>query len=179
MIRYVAFLRAVNVGGHTVKMGALRALFDGLGYTRVETVLASGNVLFESPSEDASALERDIEAALSAALGYEVVTFVRTVAEVAAIAAADPFPGFAPAAGEGTLYVLLMRERPPDAAARALDALTPEGDRTRVIGREGYWVVRGLVSQSPVTGAALERTLGQPLTMRNIATLRRIAARLG
>ena len=51
MPRYVAFLRAINVGGHIVKMDQLRKLFTQLGLTDVETFIASGNVLFTSPSK--------------------------------------------------------------------------------------------------------------------------------
>jgi uncharacterized protein (DUF1697 family) len=48
MPKYIAFLRAINVGGHIVKMKDLRELFGSLGFTGVETVLASGNVVFET-----------------------------------------------------------------------------------------------------------------------------------
>src|SRR4030095_12804333 len=82
MPRYVAFLRAINVGGHIVKMDQLRKLFTQLGFTDVETFIASGNVLFTSPSKSGAALEAKIEKHLKAALGYEVATFVRTATEV-------------------------------------------------------------------------------------------------
>ena len=65
--RYVAFLRAINVGGHTVKMERLRELFAELGLANVETFIASGNVIFDAPSGDAGALERQIEQHLHAA----------------------------------------------------------------------------------------------------------------
>ena len=78
MTVYIAFLRAINVGGRTVKMDRLRGLFEHLGYADVETFIASGNVIFQSPAEDTRALEQQIEAHLAASLGYEVATFVRT-----------------------------------------------------------------------------------------------------
>ena len=62
MPRYVAFLRAINVGGHTVKMDQLRRLFERLGFSKVETFIASGNVIFESASRSAKALEKNTEA---------------------------------------------------------------------------------------------------------------------
>ena len=92
MPRYVAFLRAINVGGHVVKMDHLRTLFEEIGLTEVETFIASGNVLFNSPSKSGPALERKIEKQLRTALGYEVATFVRTHAEVQQVAAYEPFP---------------------------------------------------------------------------------------
>src|SRR5450631_163899 len=87
----VAFLRAVNVGGRTVKMDALRAAFEGLALTRIETFIASGNVIFDSRARDLAALERKIEAQLLASFGFEIDAFVRRLDEVAAVAAHPAF----------------------------------------------------------------------------------------
>ena len=76
-IRYIAFLRAINVGGHVVKMDALRAHFAALRLTAVESFIASGNVIFLATSADPTALEQRIEARLAAQLGYSVATFLR------------------------------------------------------------------------------------------------------
>ena len=83
MPRTIAFLRAVNVGGHTVKMDALRRHFESLGFSNVETFIASGNVIFETPFKNARTLESSIENKLRDALGYEVAAFLRTDAELA------------------------------------------------------------------------------------------------
>ena len=92
MPRYIAFLRAINVGGHNaVKMDFLRQLFASLGFANVETFIASGNVVFETTAKNTQALEREIENRLREAIGYEVATFIRTDAELAAIANYKPF----------------------------------------------------------------------------------------
>jgi len=85
MPRLIAFLRAINVGGHTVTMEKLRREFEGLGLKDVETFIASGNVIFTARQADTVALEKKIEARLHKALGYEVATFVRSCEEVAAV----------------------------------------------------------------------------------------------
>ena len=64
MPRYVAFLRAVNVGGRIVKMDALRGHFAAAGFANVETFIASGNVIFDTRAKAGPALEAKIEAAL-------------------------------------------------------------------------------------------------------------------
>src|SRR5687768_15562390 len=92
MIRYIAFLRAINVGGHIVKMDHLRELFAAVGASNVETFIASGNVIFEAKDENAQALEKKIERHLRKALGYEVATFLRSVPELATVARYEPFP---------------------------------------------------------------------------------------
>src|SRR5262252_1044996 len=91
MPRFVAFLRAINVGGHVVTMAKLRKEFEALGLQDVETFIASGNVIFTSRSTDLAALEKKIESRLRTSLGYEVATFVRTAEEVAALAEYKPF----------------------------------------------------------------------------------------
>ena len=92
MPKLIAFLRAINVGGHTVKMDELRRIFASLGFSAVETFIASGNVIFETSLEPGRALEQHIEGGLKEALGYPVATFIRTPAELAEIVHFQPFP---------------------------------------------------------------------------------------
>ena len=92
MARLFAFLRAINVGGHTVTMDKLRGLFVELGLKDVETFIASGNVMFTSPGTSLPALERKIATRLEESLGYDVATFLRTAPELVAIATYKPFP---------------------------------------------------------------------------------------
>lgn len=173
MARYVAFLRAINVGGHTVKMEKLRALFGELGLADVSTFIASGNVIFESRARDVAALERKIEAHLEKALGYEVACFVRSTRELAEIAERNPF-GDAESE-EGSLYVLFLRSPPEKDAVEQLTAFRTEVDDFRVHGRELYW--RCLIRMSDSTfGTAIGKTIRTPGTMRNATTLRKLAA---
>ena len=84
MFRFIAFLRAINVGGgRTVNMQSLCQVFESLGFSRVTTFIASGNVVFETRTKKTRAFERKIERALKAALGYEVRTFVRAENDLA------------------------------------------------------------------------------------------------
>jgi uncharacterized protein (DUF1697 family) len=88
---YVALLRGINVGGHTVTMERLRELFRELGYARVRSYIQTGNVFFESDEQDAQTLRAAIERHLGAALGYAVSTCLRTVEEMDQLLASDPF----------------------------------------------------------------------------------------
>ncbi len=176
MQRYIAFLRAINVGGHTVKMQRLRELFEEMGFANVATFIASGNVIFDAPPGDTSALEERIGAGLKEALGYEVATFVRTPAQVAQIARSTPF-----GAGEGppegsTLYIGFLADAPPPEATERLAALANETDSFHVDGKEVYWLCHKTISQSQFSGSRLERTLAMPATLRNVTTVRRLAA---
>ena len=175
MPRYAAFLRAVNVGGRVVKMDELRRLFEKLGLGAVETFIASGNVVFESRAK-AATLAPKLEAALFHALGYEVPTFVRTGAEVVAIAGHEPFDAKR-RAGAHSIHVGLLAEPPGAAARKALAALQTPTDEFEVDGREIWWLLRTGVGESKVTNSFLERRLGAPVTFRNRNTMVRMAAK--
>lgn len=176
MARYVAFLRAINVGGHTVKMDYLRDLFEELGFTGVETFIASGNVLFEAESGDARSLESAIEQKLQAALGYEVATFLRTPAELSAIASYQPFPPDALQAAVA-LNVAFVAD-PIDADARQkLMALRSEIDDFHVHGREVYWLCLKRQSESTFSNAVLEKTTGRKSTLRGVKTVQKTELR--
>jgi uncharacterized protein (DUF1697 family) len=174
MPRYIAFLRAINVGGHTVKMDRLRALFGELGLGRVQTFIASGNVIFDSPSEEAGALEERIERHLEQALGYEVGTFVRTPAELSAVVAAAPEP-----AGQA-LTVLFLKASPeagPEAEMlRKIEGLRSAADDFQARGREVFWRCGTRTSDSPA-GVLLGRIVGKRGTMRNVTTVRKLAVK--
>ncbi len=175
MARYVAFLKGINVGGRRVKMERLRGPFEELGFSSVSTLLASGNVVFEAPGDDAPALEAAIEGQLKASLGFEVETFVRTAEEVAAVAGSRPF-GVEVVEGPGvSVQVLFLRVAPGEEAERAVMACRTDCDDFRAIGRELFWLRRGRVSDSEVPWAMLGRKVLGSGTMRNLETVRKLA----
>lgn len=176
MPRFVAFLRAINVGGHVVRMDALRGHFEAMGFGAVETFIASGNVIFESRARDAEAIEAKLEKGLEAALGYEVATFLRTPAELAAIAAHAPFPAARMAAARA-LNVAFLKEPLDAAGERALAALRTEVDDFHVHGREVWWLCEARQSESKFSNVRFERAVGVKATLRGIGTVRKLAAK--
>jgi uncharacterized protein (DUF1697 family) len=180
MPKLVAFLRAINVGGHVVKMDELRRLFEQLGFRNVETFIASGNVIFEAKSADTAALQKKIEAHLQKSLGYEVRTFIRTETEVAKIAAYAPFkPPQVKAAAAGA-YCVGFLEGPlkPD-AVKAVMALKTADDEFHVNGRELYWLSKKRQGESLFSNALLEKTLKARSTFRGMNTVVKLAAKHG
>jgi uncharacterized protein (DUF1697 family) len=174
MTRYVAFLRAVNVGGHTVKKEVLMELFQALGYSGVQTFLASGNVIFKTGAEERRALERAIEEQLKEALGYAVTTFVRSDAEIAAVAQYRPFRDELLQTAQA-LNVLFLTDPLDEKAMQALMLLTSEMDEFYVAGREIYWLCRKLQSDSKFSNALFERKVKAKTTIRGLNTLIRLA----
>jgi uncharacterized protein (DUF1697 family) len=177
MPKYVAFLRAINVGGHTVKMDYLRRLFEALGFSNVETFIASGNVIFDSTSRSARSLEKRIESHLRETLGYEVATFIRTTSELATVGEYKPFPDGELRAEGHVLYVGFLAEEPDDEAKRKVLSLATDFDDFHIRGRELYWLCRKRMSESEVSGAMLAKALGAQTTLRNSTTVKKIAAK--
>jgi uncharacterized protein (DUF1697 family) len=173
MPKHIAFLRAINVGGHFVKMADLRAMFERMKFENVETFINSGNVIFDAGERDQSKLERRVERALRAELGYDVSTFIRSPEELAAIAASKPFSA-ASSRGWSALYVCFLKEPHTPTGKRALEALRTDEDQFTTRGREAYWLCRTKLTSSLVPPNRLAKALG-PNTNRNITTVRKLA----
>jgi len=176
MPKYVAFLRAINVGGRTVKMEELRRIFDAIGFSNVETFIASGNVIFDSKSKATRALEQKIESALLKSLGYEVDTFVRAIPELTRIANHEAFSK-SQAAGCKAIYVGFVTDKPSKPVLSQLMSCQSEVDFLHVDDREIYWLCLASFSDSKLSGALLEKTLGARTTIRNLNTVRKIAGK--
>lgn len=173
MAHFVAFLRAINVGGHTVKMNRLCQLFEEMGFIGVETFIASGNVIFHTTHSDLPALEKRIEATLQQALGYEVATFIRPLTELATVAQYKPFADL-DLQESHALYVAFLKDIPDGEGLQRLFVWETVVDRFHVCGREVYWLCRHKMSESKFSGNTLEKSLKMPATLRNITTIQKI-----
>lgn len=159
-------------------MTVLRELFEALGFTNVATFIASGNVIFDTATSDTVQLRGEIERQLEKRLGYEVATFLRSPAEVATIAAYEPFPNAVFAADAHTLSIMLLADPPPHDLQRQLAAFETPRDAFHVHDREIYWLCRAKTTESLVDWALLGRTLTlSPVTVRNATTIRKLAAK--
>ncbi|MBI4467802.1 MAG: DUF1697 domain-containing protein [Acidobacteria bacterium] len=174
MSRFIAFLRAINVGGHTVRMEDLRRLFESLGFSNVETFIASGNVVFETAAKKRSTLERRIRARLGGALGFEVATFIRTDAELARIADYRPFAKV-DLDNAAALNIAFLATPIEHASRKKLMGLRTAIDDFAVHGREIYWLCHRKQSESTFSNAVLERILGRQATLRGANTILRMA----
>ncbi len=175
-MKLFAFLRAINVGGHTVTMAELRKQFEKLGFDHVETFIASGNVIFDATSKSTATLEKKIEAQLEKALGYEVKTFVRTGPELVALARHKAFPD-ARVQAAGAYCVGFLAE-PLDAAAwEALTALKTRDDDFHLNEREVYWLCKTRQHESRFSNVVFEKKTGARVTFRNVSTVRKLAAK--
>jgi len=175
-MRYIAFLRAINIGGHVVTMADLKKMFESMGFKSVETFIASGNVIFDAPKQSAAALENKIATALKKKLGYEVATFVRTEEEIAAIAAHEPFSREA-MARTTVVNVAFTNADLGQEHRRKLETFCSELSDFVAHGREIYWRCDVRQSDSGFQTQKFEKIMGLAATWRNMNTVRRLTAR--
>jgi uncharacterized protein (DUF1697 family) len=158
-------------------MDRLRRLFEELRFGGVETFIASGNVIFDPPRGPAADIEKQIEAHLAKALGYQVATFVRTTRELAAIVDAVPEPAVRAHADGGSLFVAFLKGPLAASVRRKVEAFRSAADQPFVEGREIYWICRGGFADSVLGRDPLGKGLGLPTTIRNINTVKRLVTK--
>lgn len=168
MTRYVALLRAINVGGTgTLPMADLRAMCADAGFGDVRTQGASGNVVLtaDGPPESVKAA---LEDRLAARAGKPVAVFVRDAAEMRRVLESNPFAGKAP-----RFTVAIFLDGPPP--ADALDRATGRKDEETALGaREIYVYYPGGMGRSKLRIPAADS--GTARNMNTIAKLARMAA---
>ncbi len=173
MTTRIGFLRAVNVGRRTVKMPRVVELVTDLGHRDVWTYINSGNVVFDGTGSRAE-IERAIEQALEADLGFEVTTFVRSAAELRRALAVDPFTM---SAGD-TYFITFLKRAPSAAVARQLHAASNDFDTLVVEGREVHWHMRGKSTDTTLKKKTWNLVGELGSTSRNITMLRKLMAKI-
>ncbi|HKH08829.1 MAG TPA: DUF1697 domain-containing protein [Agromyces sp.] len=174
MTQYIALLRGVNVGGITVKSADLRALFEDLGYQAVRTVLASGNVVFETSTRAAGGtLKRRIEAALRERFGYDAWIVLVTRTELHR--AIDGFPFDADDPARHPWVIFAAESGVVDELMEFAGAADPQVDPLARGDDVVYWnPVKGTTVDTPFA-KLLAKPKFKPLTTnRNLRTLLKI-----
>jgi len=177
MPRYVAFLGSINVGGNRLTMAELRHALEREDFENVETVVASGNVLFDHDERPTRGLEEKLEHVLRDRVDMTSIAAVRSRNEVAEAIAGNPFAED----GDEKLVHTMFLERDADPAQFRVLVADHEGrgpERLAIGPRALYIDYAGGVGQSRLTGPFIERRLGLRGTARNMRSVRRILAKL-
>ena len=171
MAKYVALLRAINVGGTgKLPMSDLKAMCEEAGFTHVQTYIASGNVVFESKATETK-VKAELEKRLAAYAGKPMGVVVRTAAEMAAVVKANPFPKASPSQA----VAIFLDKAPP---ADALDHAVGAKDKTMRLGKREIFVdYAGGMGRSKLRIPAAKA--GTMRNMNTIAKLAEMAAALG
>ena len=174
MTRYVAFLRGVNVGGHTMVKTA--DICEGLAareYGNVKGYKQSGNIVFDAGEQDPGRITSDVQEVIFELIGKRVEVFLRSMDDVRAMVNADPFKD---AAGDVKLYVTFFHREP--AHAPALPFKSPERDAEIIMvrGREAYGVAYPKDGRYGASYGKMVEKLGTPNSSRDWNTIKGIAA---
>jgi len=178
MPSHVALLRGINVGGRNmVAMAKLREMFEALGFSGVQSLLQSGNVVFDGGRKSPAALERLLEGETAKRLGVAAAYSVRSAEEWRKAIAANPYAKEAKA-DPSHLVVMFLKQPPSAANMKALAAAIRGPESLQAAGRELYVVYPAGIGTSKLTNAVIERTLGVSGTARNWNTVTKLDAML-
>lgn len=176
--KYVAFLRGINVGGHhKVPMETLRETLKGLEFESVQTLLNSGNILFESAPRDITHLETTISERLQIVFGFPVPTMVLTAASISTLIDTNPFKNI-PLTKDTRLYISFLQKdldidlKLPWTSDDYSYTILTYSDKTIVS------VLDLSISKTPKAMKALEHYFGKDTTTRNWNTINRIEKKL-
>jgi uncharacterized protein (DUF1697 family) len=176
MTTYIAFLRAINVGGHTVKMNVLCAVFESLGYKNVSSFIASGNIIFATAIKNHEKLKSTIEQKLLQVLGYEVATFIRTIEDCHAIINFSPFDALLVKTAQA-YNIGFLSEKPAPQVIKKIMEFTTDIDTFGVNGKELYWLCKKKQSESIFSNNKFEKSTGLKATFRGLNTLEKLATK--
>ncbi len=178
MSRYVAFFGSINVGGNRVSMTDLRGAFAREGFENVETVIASGNVLFDFEERPSDGLEDMLAHLMRDRFDIKSFAAVRSVEELRAAIEDNPFVADGE---ENRVHTLFLAGQPtPAQFDRLLADHAGRGSERIALGDRALYVdFADGVADSKLTNAFLEKRLGCRGTARNIRSLRRILAKTG
>jgi uncharacterized protein (DUF1697 family) len=177
MPSYVAFLRAINVGGRICKMADLRSALEVTGLREVDTYIQTGNVFFSTSLRSREKVASHLERTLAGCCGFEVPAIVLTPQELRgvyddALALPSPLPG------EPRRYVTFLKREADPGAAVPLDAWDVEGERLAVRGRAVHWWLGKPTREAKIGNVRIEKALG-PGTTRDLKVVATLAERWG
>ncbi len=167
MIRYIAFLRAINVSGHNIiKMEELRKLFETMKLKNVRTYIQTGNVIFDTPEKNANVLIKKIKKHLQKSLGYEVETMLRTTSELETIIKNNPFKK-TKLDKTIQLYLSFLAEEPTDDLKKTFISLSGDVSTFRIKGANLYTLYQRNKAKDPFSNIFIEKKLKTKATTRN------------
>ncbi|MDP9954648.1 uncharacterized protein (DUF1697 family) [Epilithonimonas hungarica] len=170
-MKYCAFLRGVNVKGTNMKMLDVCKVFSEAGVQNVSSVLASGNILFQS-DKDSAELKKILEKAMSEHFSYEAFLFIKDEKEINEILKNDPFPPIENLHN----YIFIGSEKVEEALLEEFEKSTKEeGEQGKIVDQIFYWQVpKGQTLNSSFGKVLGKKKLKDKMTSRNANTFEKI-----
>lgn len=175
--KYVALVRGIGPGDPRKTNEKLRGVLEGLGFTGVQSVISSGNIIFESPEADVSKLERTVEAAWPKMLGFEATTIIRSLAQLQKILSTSFFDSMTHSEGS---YLLLTFFKKPTKVEFQLPYQVPEKPY-KIMGFSDnvlFTVTDNSINKTTDLMSWLEKQFGKEITSRTPLTIQRIVKKM-
>ena len=171
--RYVVLLRGINLGNRRIPMPELKALAIELGHTEVSTYIASGNLILTSEARPEIVVS-ELDAVIAERYGFDVGCVIRSAADMATVASANPYPDGDPK----QVTVGFAATSIAESASERMAALATPDEQFEIAGREVYVDFAGGLARSKLA-AQLGKAVGQPITARNIRTVTKLSELAG
>lgn len=174
MREYVSLLRGINVGGkRMIRMPDLVKLYEDNGLEDVITYIQSGNILFNSSSDDLACIEKTIENAIRKQYGFEVPVIIRSARMLEAINLNNPFLNSGIADTE-RLYLTFLKYEPSPQKVSAIESIVDEHDKFELIGKEIYIYCEQRYSDTKYSNSFFESKLKVGASTRNWNTVNKL-----
>ncbi len=171
MTRWISFLRGINVGGaNLIRMPALKAVYESLGLSDVQTYLQSGNVIFSSHATDIPALEERIEQGITQTFALNIPVLIRTAADLQRLVDQNPFT-HGRSEDPARLAVVFFQRPPNEAGLLRLAEFSDPVDEFLISGQEVFLFCPNGFGRSKLTNTFFEKKLGVFATARNWNTV--------
>lgn len=172
-MKYVAFLRGINVGGkNKVKMEILREVCTAIGFENVKTYINSGNIIFEKKKTADKKLAEKLGEAIEKEFGLKIKVIVRTADEIEEIVKNNPFEG--QFENDKDLHVFFLDEEMPSEKAELLLSNNTENEKYFVRGRQIFCLLKVSVSDSLMGKDYIAKKLKVASTARNWRTVKKV-----
>jgi uncharacterized protein (DUF1697 family) len=176
MIKYISFLRGINVGGHKIiKMENLKRLFELMGFKDVTTFIQSGNVSFKASLNNREIINRQIEDYLQKSLGYKVESFTRTIPEIESIVKNNPYKSEV-LDKSIKMYLSFLRSEPSTKDKITLEQMSYDAEKFCIIGSELYTLLikHKIKDKSVFSNNMIEKKLRISSTTRDWNTVNKV-----
>jgi uncharacterized protein (DUF1697 family) len=172
-MKYVTFLRGINVGGkNMIKMELLREMFSSIGFENVKSYINSGNVIFETVESDDNVLSAKIAAAITATFSFKINVMTRTIAEIENLVKNNPFAG--QFENDKDLHVFFLDEDLSDEKRELLLTQANENEMFAFKPRTIFCFLRISILDSIVGKGFIDKKLKVSATARNWRTVNKI-----
>lgn len=173
MTKYAALLRGINSGKNpTIKMADLKQVFENLGFQNVATIIASGNVVFESDDQNINSLTSKIEDAFSKHFGFESSVILRTKKELSDLMFSQANVKIKEVADKRAFISFLKNKS---------NIEIPESEGCEIISNTGNEIIYTLSMQTktPDFMKVLDKLFGKGVTTRSLKTVGRVLEEMG